>query len=199
MLHNYASVGRQNWVSQVRNILYQFGFGYIWESQSVDNNGHFLKEFTRRLMDCDLQNWNTQMCSLPKLRTYSVFKSELIVEPYLLMHIPHIIRASLARFRIGVHQLAIEQGRHCNLKVEDRICQFCNVTQQHYIEDEYHVLLHCPLYEDLRIIYLDIQKTPRNMYLFTNIMCCQMEDLVKLGCFITNMFKSRKYYLNNIV
>ena len=41
----------------------------------------------------------------------------------------------------------IETGRYENIPREQRVCQFCNMRK---VEDEYHFLLVCPNYRDLR-------------------------------------------------
>ena len=41
--------GKVNWASKIKHILYSFGFGYIWEQQSVSNVNSFLSEFVYRL------------------------------------------------------------------------------------------------------------------------------------------------------
>ena len=41
----------------------------------------------------------------------------------------------------------IEVGRHCKIKVEDRLCKHCNYNT---IENEMHFLLECPKYKTLR-------------------------------------------------
>ena len=42
------------------------------------------------------------------------------------------------------------EGRHSNRPKEDRKCKFCKV----FVEDEYHFLMSCPLYQDLRKTFL---------------------------------------------
>ena len=55
MLKCYAEAGVFNWASNIRKLLYMNGFGYIWESESVDNENQFLALFTRRLKNQYLQ------------------------------------------------------------------------------------------------------------------------------------------------
>ena len=72
------------------------------------------------------------------------------------------------------------------------------VITHYYVEDEYHVLMQCPAYEDLRKLYLNVNETPRNMHTFIDIMRSNNDVLIKLGCFITNMFKLRKCLLSSL-
>ena len=56
-------------------------------------------------------------------------------------------RIALSRFRLSSDKLEIERGRYHNIDKENRICNFCNLKA---IENEYHFLLVCPLYRDIR-------------------------------------------------
>ena len=55
-------------------------------------------------------------------------------------------RSALAKFRCGVARLKIETGRYQSLPVHERTCFHCNTE----VEDELHVLIYCPLYNDIR-------------------------------------------------
>ena len=60
-------------------------------------------------------------------------------------------RRSYARFRCGVAPLRLEAGRYEGLAESERVCFNCEGA----VENEEHVLLVCPLYDDLRqIIFL---------------------------------------------
>ena len=60
-------------------------------------------------------------------------------------------RVALTRFRTSSHELFIEKGRYTNLPRHERICNNCSSSQ---IENEYHFLLTCPHYTDLRKKYI---------------------------------------------
>ena len=82
-----------------------------------------------------------------KLRTYKLFKSVYATEQYVKIHtISRARRSSFAKFRCGVASLRIETGRYEMLLYEMRNCFHC-VTD---VETEEHVLLECPLYNDIR-------------------------------------------------
>ena len=55
-------------------------------------------------------------------------------------------RAACAKFRCGVVPLKVETGRYLGQPLEARICPFC----PNCIEDEQHVIVHCPAYDSLR-------------------------------------------------
>jgi hypothetical protein len=55
--------------------------------------------------------------------------------------------AALARFRLGVHHLAVSTGRWYHVQRDNRLCPRC--AGQH-VEDEIHALFECFWYMDLR-------------------------------------------------
>ena len=73
------------------------------------------------------------------------------MEPYLDNITNTRFRIALSRFRLSSLKLEIERGRYHNIDRENRICKFCNFKA---IENEYHFLLVCPLYRDIRKQYL---------------------------------------------
>lgn len=82
-----------------------------------------------------------------KLRKYKLFKREYKTEHYvhwfILQKHP---RSAFAKFRCGVAPLKIETGRYQSMPINERTCFNC-VDQ---IEDEIHVLINCPLYNNTR-------------------------------------------------
>ena len=70
-----------------------------------------------------------------KLRTYKLFKNNVIVEPYCKLILPLKHRSAFAKFRCGVAPLRIETGWYEQLEVSDRKCPFCEQD----VETEFHV------------------------------------------------------------
>ena len=70
-------------------------------------------------------------------------------------------RSLLTKFRCGVLDLEINKGRHHNIPREHRLCTYCNLGK---VEDEFHFLLECPCYSELRLIYF-----PRHFYITPNL------------------------------
>ena len=91
--------------------------------------------------------------SLNKLRTYKCFKRAWGIEPYLLCVDSRDRRVLLSKFRIGTCPLRIETGRYeimngtKRVPALQRFCLCCN-TQR--VEDEFHFLIICPIYTELR-------------------------------------------------
>ena len=87
-----------------------------------------------------------------KLRTYSLYKNEILTEPYVSCRVSKYKRSLFCQLRIGILPLEIETGRHYRLKLEDRICKICEEA----IEDEIHFLCMCPGLKNIRTAYYKI-------------------------------------------
>jgi hypothetical protein len=81
-----------------------------------------------------------------KLRLYRTFKSEYQTQSYVCSVMGSRPRSALAKFRCGVAPIAIETGRYTRTPLADRTCFNCAGV----VESEAHVLLHCPIYIDIR-------------------------------------------------
>ena len=185
MLYTQCNQGRLNWATSIRTLLYSYGFGYIWESQTAGSD--FLTCFKERLFDSEIQNWRSSVVNMPKLCTYSLFKTDLKVELYLLLDIPREVKKALAKFRVGNHDLEIEKGRFVKTARENRVCKLCGNGK---IEDEYHVLFECSVYNDIRRAYIDVPN--RNMYFFCLLLSSINNSRVhRLARFVYFMFKIR--------
>lgn len=82
---------------------------------------------------------------------YSRYKHDFNFEKYLDSIAEKKFKISLTKFRLSSHDLAVERGRFVNIPRSERICKYCHSKM---IENEYHFLLVCPLYTELRRKYL---------------------------------------------
>ncbi len=182
--------GKTNWASRVKHILYSFGFGYIWEQQNTRNSDQFISEFSFRLRVSYEQEWHTSLVNSSKFSSYAAFKTLFGAELYI-KDIPIAkFRSALARFRCFSHRLHIETGRYVNKSKSDRLCLVCN---EEHIEDEYHFVLICKSYQNLRYIYL-----PHKFYLkptvhkFNMLMSTSNTAIIRqLAVYIFNAMKLR--------
>ena len=55
MLKRLDEVGKITWASHVKEMLYYYGFGYVWIAHDVGSSKQFLGLFTQRLKDYYLQ------------------------------------------------------------------------------------------------------------------------------------------------
>ena len=146
--------GRKTWAGSIENLLYKHGFGYVWIEQQVGDVNVFMNQFTQRLIDCACQDWHDQLHNMPVARTYVTFKSELTVEKYLISDIAVIQRISMAKLRCSSHKLKIQLGRQDDVPIADRLCLFCKSHNINVVEDEYHFMVTCPCFHDLRSKYI---------------------------------------------
>ena len=97
----------------------------------------------QRIHDQYIQTWFSELDQSPKLITYRLYKTSF----YLSRINNYTLRTCLSRFRCSSHKFFIEEGRHHNIARELRLYKYCNMNM---IENEYHFLLVCPFYHDLR-------------------------------------------------
>ena len=132
-------------------------FGSVWNQHSVGNLDSFLSAFKQRLLDTSRQTWHADVTNNCKLNMYSLHKSSLVTEEYLLVNVYWKHRAALARFRCVNHKLAIERGRVLRQERNTRICKYCinrGKVSIYIVEDEFHVLLVCKLFYEIRVIFI---------------------------------------------
>ena len=98
--------GRQNWVSRVLHLLFQYWFGYVWIAQEFGNDNIFINQFITRIAGRLKQNWHSDINESPRCDSYEEFKSHN-VEKYLTLSMPFYLRKAFAGFRSTSHKLAI--------------------------------------------------------------------------------------------
>ena len=176
-----------NWVSLLKNNLEKFGFGYAWVQQDIPNELKFLSEFKQRISDIYLQQCHETISNLSEHRIYRLLCDNQNGLNYLRDIKEKYIRVSITRIRLGSNNLMIERGRWQRPKVEfiDRICDDCQV-----IEDEFHVLLKCKRFSELRQQYLPYRLYDKpNMYSFIDfINNASANEIRLLGIFCYKMF-----------
>ncbi len=145
--------GKPNWASGVKSLLYQHGFGDTWENPHSVNAKHFCQIFKARLIDIFRQQWNMDVNTNSKLQLYKHCKDTFGYEEYLNIVSHKHIRYGLTRLRLSSHQLRVETGRYGRNRTprDERYCLQCNTGD---IEDEYHFVCVCPIYNYLRENYI---------------------------------------------
>ena len=69
---------------------------------------------------------------------------------YLGKSIPKLYKKCISKIRLSSHNLCIETGRHKTIPRDKKFCETCTST----IENEYHFLLVCRVYKELRSKFL---------------------------------------------
>ena len=106
-----------------------------------------------------------------------------------------LLRQSLTRLRTSSHRLEVEVGRWVKLErvpFEHRMCTTCNL-----LEDEYHFVIECQRYNDIRRKYIRPSFYVRpNMFKFLELLQSTNVSIVKnLALFVYKAFKERNNYV----
>ena len=191
-----CELGLDNWVSKVKSMLFEYGFGNIWQNPQNINVNTFCNQFKQRLIDCFTQKWNNDIDTNQVLTTYKHFKTVFTYEKYLNI-LPERLRVPMSKLRLSSHSLRIETGRYGRARIErnQRQCVLCNSD----IEDEYHFVLKCPTYNDIRAKYIkSVYIRKPSMYKFIKLMSSvKKTELVNLSKFVIEAFDLRKSLINN--
>ena len=123
------------------------------------------------------------------------------MEEYLCLIDNIVYRNNLSKFRLSYHNLAIERERYKTgkdrLQAKDRICKYCSLNE---IEDEFHLIVRCHLYSDLRNDlfksinsihrgFIDINDSNKFLAIMSSL---DKNVIYKLGEYITKCFEIRK-------
>ncbi len=129
----------ETWCSSFYYICYMLGFEEYYNNLKEIN----LTSFRNNLDVYVQEKWLESIESKPKLRTYKLFKSNLVAEDYVLRLMSRFHRSTFAKFRCGILPLNIEVGRYRGVKLENRTCPLC----KNGIETEIHFLFECNAYD----------------------------------------------------
>ncbi len=142
-----------NWLSSVKSLLCDIGMYEVWLDQGhTINKQYFLRMVRERLSDNFIQSVESLIQESTKCLLYKHLVDTWVVQPYLCeQRIPEYYRKAITKIRLSSHKLSVESGRFNNIERENRVCTMCN---SHELEDEYHFILTCPRYRELRAIYI---------------------------------------------
>jgi hypothetical protein len=177
----------------VKTLLENLGFSSMFNNDEISFAQ--LNTIIQRVYDQYIQHWFNEIETASKLEAYKLFKDTFTCEKYLncIENLKH--RTAFKRFRCSAHKLMIEEGRYRNITRDERICRMCNMN---IVESEYHFLLVCPFYRELRTSNLpqyycswpSIQK-------FSSLMKTKQKGLlIRTGKFIYLANLAGENYLN---
>ena len=100
---------------------------------------------------------------------------------YLKKPIPKKLQNCISRFRLFSHSLSIETDRYHNIVQTNRLCPICHTD----IEDEFHFILKCPMYNDLRKLYIKpfYYERPSVFKLILLFITVNLKEICNLGRF----------------
>ena len=181
--------GKHNWASMVKNMLTSKGFGNVWYNQFVNNEKTFVSEFSQRLQDIFLQENNEIIRNLSDNRLYkhiALDKEEIGMSFYLNEIKDKYLRTAVTKFLLGSHYFMVERGKWVLPKMDflDRLCNTC-----HVVEDEYHIVIECKRFDELRKKYLPLKLIDSpSMFKFIKFLNnCRGNDLKNFSCFCSKV------------
>lgn len=107
-------------------------------------------------------------------------------------------RSLFSKLRVSAHTLMVEKGRYSSPKmpVHERICNQCDLNK---VEDEYHFIIECSLYDSQRNkLFADLKEflfldNMSDNDIFTLIMFAKDFDILKIIInFVNTCFAIRK-------
>ena len=175
----------------VKHLLSRLGFLEVWNAQGVGNISKFLGIFKTRVKDVYIQDWHARLENSTRARCY-INIAKFQFQQYLEILKIQKYRKSICKLRVSSHRLEIETGRWTKpnkIPLENRLCMICNV-----LEDEFHFVLECSLYKDLRKTYIKRYYWLRpNMPRFIELISSENFRTIKnLSIFIDKAFKMRE-------
>ena len=193
MLFHMDERGKKCWASNIRNILFSLGFGYVWLQQEVGCDKTFLSVFKQRLMDIYVQEWNASVMHKDMYERYRSFKTIFGSEMYFKFVDIKCFRDSLVKLRLGILPLNGSGLKSTFGNVSAATCCFCNE-----VETEEHFVCYCPLYNDIRKKYLSWLGNGRLLYL--NILKCDsVNNTRNLGAYVFHAMCTRTNYIENVI
>ena len=96
--------------------------------------------------------------------------------------------------KVGSLNLEIQRGRFNNISRKEHLCKMCGTE----VEDEYHFVLKCPMYTDLREQYIPRKYTNiPNVNKFILLMSAKNEKIIcNIATFVYSACAKRKNMLS---
>ena len=178
---------KENWCTLLKNLLSNLGLFNAWYFQQVGNQQYFMTLVKQRLTDHFIQNWNSRLDNSSRAIFYKNV-TNFGFQFYLKSVNISKFRQSLSKLRMSSHRLQVEAGRWSKPNPtphNERKCLVCNK-----IEDEFHFLLECQLYTDIRHKFIS-QYYTRNpsMIKLQHLLTNENESQIrKLAMFVDKAF-----------
>ena len=180
------------WLEYVKKILEDCGMNFVfYQHQILEKKwlkNSFLPSIKKTLKDQEIQKWTTQITEEnQKFFYYREFAINFGLKNYF-MSLPQDLWIPLCKFRTNNHKLPVEVYSWSYFKKlrNDRICFMCEAND---IGDEYHYLMLCPAFRDLRILYLPKYYRERpSVFKFIELMKLESGPLlVKVARFVKDI------------
>ena len=130
------------------------------------------------------------LCESTLLKVRLVCSTKLFLRSYLTQPLDFRYLKEIAKIRM----LNIELGRYNNTERSERICTLCDAKE---IEDEYHFILQCPRYSNLRNAHIKqyYHRRPNVLKLVQLLSTTSIKELSNLGKYLERANKLRNKLL----
>ena len=192
--------GINTWSGEIDTIFQNYNLGYFAENLNLFP----LKEVIGTLRSNMKSSQNLDLetrCGMPQLRTYIKFKDFYRKPSFLQKPLSFIQRKFLSKFCVSCLELQICTGRYMRLPEAERVCKVSDsCTAESLVESEFHFLLACPAYLDIRQAWLSKLDLPENFDQFTNdnklrILINEINNVKPTAQFIVEAFNMRSRLL----
>ena len=153
-LKAHADMGRTNWASCIKTLLFKLGYGYIWQAQEQLNDVKlFLFDVKNRLKDTSMQTIHSRIREKSNiyLNYCSIdFYPSTIASQYINILI-HTFSKRRVFTLLRTHSLPIKSNLLRWNVVNNNLCEMCEGV---FVENEFHILFRCSKYKTERETYI---------------------------------------------
>ena len=141
-----------------------------------------------------MQSSHADIAKINRCFLYNALDRDFSMAKYLFSIHIQSNRKAMTKLRLSSHKLMIERGRWQKCLHNDRICTECNV-----LEDEYHAVIICPRYKELRGKYIKSYYVMRpSMFKFIQLLNTEnVKEMRMLATFIKQIFAIYTKYIFN--
>ena len=168
--------------------LEQIGLGFMFYDNMIDKTALTIIE--NRLKDIHQQLILSCIQNSSKGALYQHLVDNFTLQFYLRKSLDNRCQIYIAKFRLSSHNLKIESGRFHNVTRRNRICNLCQLQD---IEDEFHFILKCPIYNEYRQKFVKrYYRTRPSVFKLTQLLSTNnIKELNNLGKYLYFAYSKR--------
>ena len=192
MLYDLDVKGKINWATKIKVKLCELGLGYVWINQGVADIAWFLRDLRCRLVDSRWQDWDAHIHDSNRFDLYRQFNSSHSIPTYITMKMDRHLKFMIARFRLGLSEIAVHRFRYKTVSEEVLVCPLCKDA----CDTELHFVFECPAFDDLRNLFIPSKYRNRpSLFKMVLLMSSTQEAIVKhFAIYLYKAFKIRSIY-----
>ena len=181
-------VNSDTWLMNVKYELEQIGLGFMFYDTMIDKTALTIIE--NRVKDIHQQLILSCIQNSSKGALYQHLVDNFTLQFYLRKFLDTRCQIYIAKFRLSSHNLKIESGRFHNVTRRNRICNLCQLQD---IEDEFHFILKCPIYNEYRQKFVKrYYRTRPSVFKLTQLLSTNnIKELNNLGKYLYFAYNKR--------